>query len=164
MEPVEVQLSAIFVLFFAGIILGLSFDLYRIFRGRLRPGPLDWLFDLLFWIIVTPIMMTLIFYGNWGDLRVYVLVTMVLGVVFYFRVLSSTVRGWARLTGRSLRLVLKGAGRGVRKGIFDPLLWLWDMNAAAADRRKERRAGARAQKLARQQAGEGDASGDSPAK
>lgn len=164
MEPVEVQLSAIFVIFFAGIVLGLSYDLYRIFRGRLRPGPLDWLFDLLFWIIVTPIMMTLIFYGNWGDLRVYVLVTMVLGAVFYFRILSSTVRSWARLLGRAARLALKGAGNGVRKGVFAPLLWLWDMNAASADRRRERRAAEKAEKLARQRVGEGDASGGNPAK
>lgn len=164
MEPVEVQLSAIFVIFFAGIVLGLSYDLYRIFRGRLRPGPLDWLFDLLFWIIVTPIMMTLIFYGNWGDLRVYVLVTMVLGAVFYFRILSSTVRSWARLLGRAARLALKGAGNGVRRGVFAPFLWLWDMNAAAADRRKERRAVARVEKLARQQTGEADSPQDNSVK
>jgi spore cortex biosynthesis protein YabQ len=140
MEPVEMQFSAFTVVFFAGMTLGLLYDLYRLFRQGLRlAGVLDWLFDALFWIIATPSLMFLIFFSNWGEMRIYILLATALGVFFYFKVLSDTMRGLLRLIIKGIAGFIRGIFRLLKKALVTPVLWFWDSGAGALDRLRERR-------------------------
>ena len=134
------QFSAFTVVFIAGMALGLLHDLYRLFRKGLRlTGKLDWLFDALFWLIATPSLLFLIFFSNWGEMRIYVLLAIALGVLFYFKVLSDTMRGLLRLIFRGVAGIIRGIFRLLRAILVTPVLWFWDSSAGAFDRLRERR-------------------------
>lgn len=83
MEPLGTQLYAFGIVLLAGVNLGLFFDLFRVIRGLLRPGLLATpLLDLLFWALVTPILVLYLILANWGELRGYVVIGLALGFFF----------------------------------------------------------------------------------
>ncbi len=90
--PVTAQ-AAVFAFTVAiGLLLGFLFDLYRVVRGRLRPGPLATVLgDLLFSLLATGVTFALLVVGNWGELRLYVWVGFLLGAFFYRLFLSRSV-------------------------------------------------------------------------
>ncbi|HHU62048.1 MAG: spore cortex biosynthesis protein YabQ [Bacillota bacterium] len=91
MEPLGTQLYAFGIVLIAGISLGILFDLFRVLRGILRPGFLSTpLLDLLFWALFTPILLLYLLLANWGELRGYVFIALILGFFFY-RLLFSTM-------------------------------------------------------------------------
>jgi spore cortex biosynthesis protein YabQ len=76
----------------AGLSLGLFFDLYRLWRRATRPKKaVTALSDILFWIIVTPLTYVYLLMGNWGELRFYVFLGLLLGLFLYFAVFSVIV-------------------------------------------------------------------------
>jgi spore cortex biosynthesis protein YabQ len=82
-----------------GLVLGLTFDAYRILRGKIRPGKfLAGLGDLVFWLIVTVIVATALVIGNYGELRLGALIGIALGLFIYYKALSR----------RTISLVLVG--------------------------------------------------------
>lgn len=92
MEPLGTQLYAFGIVLLAGITLGLFFDLFRVIRGLLRPGFLSTpLLDLLFWALITPILVLYLVLANWGELRGYVVIGLALGLFFYRLLLSGMV-------------------------------------------------------------------------
>lgn len=92
MEPLGTQLYAFGIVLLAGVTLGLFFDLFRVIRGLLRPGCLSTpLLDLLFWALATPILVLYLILANWGALRGYVFIGLVLGFFFYRLLLSSMI-------------------------------------------------------------------------
>ncbi len=92
MESLGTQLYAFGIVLLAGITLGLFFDLFRVLRGLLRPGFLSTpLLDLLFWALITPILVLYLILANWGELRGYVVIGLILGLFFYRLLLSGMV-------------------------------------------------------------------------
>lgn len=83
------QLFAFGIILLSGFLLGLCFDLYRVLRALWQPGPL-WtrIGDLLFWFNALCLLSSLLLVGNWGELRLYVLVGWALGFLLYQRLLS----------------------------------------------------------------------------
>ncbi|MBO8141136.1 MAG: hypothetical protein H0Z37_03005 [Firmicutes bacterium] len=83
------QLQAFAVTVLGGLLMGLLFDLLRAARSGLRRGsPLGMALDLVYWIVLTPIMAALLLEANWGQLRLYVLVGIGTGLALYFAFLS----------------------------------------------------------------------------
>ncbi|HHW14399.1 MAG TPA: spore cortex biosynthesis protein YabQ [Firmicutes bacterium] len=115
-EPISAQL-AVFVLTVAiGTLLGVLFDLYRVARGRLRPGKLGTVVgDLLFWLVATGLTFALLIAGNRGELRLYVWVGFLSGAFAYHFLFSRRVIGMlvAVLTAAEC-LVGAAASRGAR--------------------------------------------------
>lgn len=92
MESLGTQLYAFGIVLLAGITLGLFFDLFRVIRGLLRPGLISTpILDLLFWALITPILVLYLVLANWGELRGYVIIGLVLGLFFYRLLLSGMV-------------------------------------------------------------------------
>jgi spore cortex biosynthesis protein YabQ len=86
---VYLQLNAFLVLLFTGIVWGGFFDLYRVFRSQIRVSKtIDAMGDLLFWVLVTILVVPLIYWATWLELRLYVWVGIVLGIIIYFTCLS----------------------------------------------------------------------------
>ncbi len=84
MESLSTQLYAFGIVMLAGISLGVLFDFFRVIRGLLRPGFFATpLLDLLFWVICTPVLILYLLLANWGELRGYVAIALVLGFAFY---------------------------------------------------------------------------------
>ena len=107
MESIAEQTYAFVMTILAGGVMGLLFDSYRVVRALFAPKQLAAaMTDLLYWIVVTPIVFAMLLAGNWGELRFYVLLGLAIGLVLYFQTLSAAVV-WA-FTG-----VLRAAGRAV---------------------------------------------------
>lgn len=110
MLPFAQQLYAFGMTVAAGITAGLVFDLYRLARRHLRPNPgMSWLMDLLFWLVLTPVVFALLLLSNWGELRFYVLLGLASGLVLYFGLFSHPVlnilTGLFRCLGQALLAV-----------------------------------------------------------
>lgn len=111
MESLSTQLYSFGIVLMAGITLGIFFDLFRVIRGILRPGLVGTpILDLLFWALVTPIIVLYLILANWGELRGYVLIGLALGLFFYRLLLSGMIISlllWlVRVVGQFLNLVL----------------------------------------------------------
>ncbi|WDV45546.1 spore cortex biosynthesis protein YabQ [Clostridiaceae bacterium M8S5] len=77
---------------YGGLIIGFIYDLYRVFRFFIRPKRVATIIeDLLFWILVSIISVGILFYSNWGQLRGYVFIGFLLGVIIYTLLLSRFV-------------------------------------------------------------------------
>jgi spore cortex biosynthesis protein YabQ len=111
MESLGTQLYAFGIVLLAGITLGLFFDLFRVIRGLLRPGVISTpILDLLFWALITPVLVLYLILANWGELRGYVIIGLLLGLFFYRLLLSGLVISlllWlVRVIGGILNLVV----------------------------------------------------------
>ena len=72
---------------FGGIIVGLLYDLYR--KLWLRKYLRSWkkhAGDLLFSLFVSIFLIALFFYSNWGELRSYIFLGVVIGIFLYFKI------------------------------------------------------------------------------
>lgn len=95
MEYVEQQLSSCWVLLMTGMVLGLFFDFYRVFRGRAGfksgRGLFGALADLVFWCLALILIGPLIFWSTWLELRFFVWLLIIAGLIFYFVLFSRTM-------------------------------------------------------------------------
>lgn len=89
MQSLASQFYAFLVTISIGCILGMLFDIYRVFLHAVRPRKFIYhLGDLLFWVIASFVGFTLLLIGNWGEIRLYVVIGIALGLGIYFKVIS----------------------------------------------------------------------------
>ena len=80
----------IFLLFIlTGIIIGILFDIFRIFRKSFKSSDIiTYIQDFLFWITTGCILLFSIFTFNNGELRGYIFVGIILGLILHLLCLS----------------------------------------------------------------------------
>ena len=83
----------LFVIFIVnGILLGLLFDIFRILRRTFKTTDLaTYIQDITFWIMAGFITLAFIFYYNNGEIRFYVFLGIILGVLMYVLTISKYV-------------------------------------------------------------------------
>lgn len=92
LQRLDLQFYSFFAVVLCGAALGLLFDLLRAVRYHFRPNRwLGALGDLLFWAIATVALSGALFYGNWGEIRFYVLVGLLLGIGLYYWLASPVI-------------------------------------------------------------------------
>lgn len=75
-----------------GLLVGLLFDIFRLSRKYMSTKDIfTYIEDIIFWILVGIIVLMTVFLSNNGQIRGYVFLGIILGVVFYFMLLSSLV-------------------------------------------------------------------------
>lgn len=112
-EPILIQLSSFLLFLLGGIALGFLLDLLRAARWMLHPrGVGSFLLDLVFWAAVLAGAFTLILYGTWGDLRLFVWLALACGLAYYLYFLAATGRPLAR---GLMNLALRGWPGGRRR-------------------------------------------------
>lgn len=120
MDSLQGQLIAFGVTIAAGMVFGLLFDLYRVLRGLTHPNRfVTVITDLLFWVVTTPTLSLLILLANWGSLRFYVFVGLLMGAVLYEKIVSPLVIWTA--TGITRRLV--GLLMGILSLVAGIVVW-----------------------------------------
>ncbi len=98
----------------AGLSLGLLFDLYRLWRRATRPQKaVTALSDILFWTVATPVTYFYRLMGNWGELRFYVFLGLLLGLFLYFSVFSVIVINFLITVGYYMGSMLVGFVQGI---------------------------------------------------
>ncbi|MBM7855979.1 spore cortex biosynthesis protein YabQ [Desulfohalotomaculum tongense] len=130
---------AFFITIAIGMLAGFMFDLYRVV-GRLlklkKWGTM--LGDLLYWLILTPVVFVILLWGNWGEVRLYVIIGLSLGAVLYLQYpskyivpligkLIDGIKGLIKLVVKMLRFLCCAVGMPFRVLLLIvgvPLAWI----------------------------------------
>lgn len=92
MQSLASQFYAFIVTMLMGLTIGLLFDIYKFTIGIVRPGKIfGYIADLSFWVISTLTVFLLLLIGNWGEIRLYVVIGVLIGAAVYFKIFSSGV-------------------------------------------------------------------------
>ena len=115
--PVEVQIWRLSVLFLAGIAINILFQVYTAFRGVFRPRRFGRHFlDVVFSLAILGAAATIIFLVNWGELRLYVAISLILGFWFSSWLVGELIYA---ISYRSFNLARRG-GRWTRTKVITP--------------------------------------------
>ena len=73
-----------------GVIIGILFDFFRIFRRTIKTSNIiTYLEDVVFWILTCLLILYNIWYFNNGEIRIYMFLGIILGILIYMLTLSS---------------------------------------------------------------------------
>jgi spore cortex biosynthesis protein YabQ len=117
------QVKTFFVIAATGVLLGVLFDIYRILRLRFRP---HWLIttvaDLVYCLLAAAIAFAALLVSNWGEFRFYVVIALVSGVLFYYRLASRYVMNLLISLFKFAANVLRQVKRIVSIAIIKPVI------------------------------------------
>ena len=92
----------------SGVVIALVYDVFRILRKSIKTGSLfTYIEDLLFWILVAIVMFATVYYSNEGELRSYIFLGTLLGVILYALLLSKTIMNSSLFIIRIVRGVFR---------------------------------------------------------
>lgn len=78
--------------FLGGMFIAFIYDIFRIRRKAIKTiNLLVYIEDLFFWILVSLIMFAVVYYSNEGEVRGYIFLGAILGIIIYLLVFSSIV-------------------------------------------------------------------------
>ena len=85
--------ALLFLIFIVnGIFIGMLFDIFRILRKSFKTKDLiTYIEDLLFWILTGIIILYSIFTFNNGEIRLYMILAIILGTIFYMIIFSKYI-------------------------------------------------------------------------
>ena len=89
METVKYQIFVFLYTIYGGIIIGISYDIYRVMKGKNRKDKIITSFwDVAFLVLILFVCLWGIFSSNYGDRRVYVFIGFIVGFVLYEKILG----------------------------------------------------------------------------
>jgi spore cortex biosynthesis protein YabQ len=96
MQLLVIQSYTFILMFIFGVTLGVSFDVYRFLLKYIKLYKM-WIniIDFCFWILEASIAFFVLVFANWGELRFYVFLAILIGFYLYFifrRFLFSIIR------------------------------------------------------------------------
>lgn len=125
MLRLDLQFYAFFMVVLCGALLGLLFDFLRVIVRRCRLGLVaSAAADLLYWGVATVALSGALFYGNWGELRLYVLVGLLLGILLYWYLASPFMTWLFDLFLRVIEWMIHTVEWLFLKLVWSPLVWL----------------------------------------
>ena len=83
------QLYLFLIYVISGIAIGIIFDLFRVLRKSIKTSNLiTYIEDTIFWIIVGSFLIWEIFTVSYGELRSYIFIGLILGIILYLVTIS----------------------------------------------------------------------------
>lgn len=76
----------------AGMLTGIMFDLYRLYRGFTNSKIVMVIEDVLFWILTTVIVFVFLLNTNYAFVSAYVYISIGMGILLYLRLFSRFLR------------------------------------------------------------------------
>lgn len=84
------QLTSFMIFIFQGVLIGITFDIFRILRKSFKtPDIVTNIEDVCFWILACFIILFSFFKFNNGELRLYIFISELLGIIIYMFYISS---------------------------------------------------------------------------
>lgn len=75
-----------------GVIIGILFDIFRILRRTIKTSNIiTYIEDVLFWILTGLLVLYNIWYFNNGEIRIFMFLGIILGVLIYMSTLSNII-------------------------------------------------------------------------
>ncbi|MCI6277062.1 MAG: spore cortex biosynthesis protein YabQ [Clostridium sp.] len=78
----------------AGILTGIMFDLYRLYRGFTTSKVVMIIEDILFWILTTIVVFIFLLNTNYAFVSAYVYISIGMGILLYLRIFSRFLRSF----------------------------------------------------------------------
>lgn len=117
------ELRAAVVAFFSGAFITIVYDMIRIFRRLISHGNfLIGVEDFLFWIWTAVWSFSVLYRENDGNLRMYTLLFMAVGMVIYHKTLSAPLVGFF---GKAIKKLKKGISKFIMKLTYNWSLRPW---------------------------------------
>ncbi|WP_028777605.1 spore cortex biosynthesis protein YabQ [Shimazuella kribbensis] len=113
------------LMFASGALLGVFLDLYRILTRRftLRGWPIS-LIDLLFWVSSACFVFAVLLWSNWGEMRFYIMIAIISGILFYLRLLTKPVTLILTKLLRFVEWLINFLIRTILVLIYHPIVWV----------------------------------------
>ena len=104
---VQNQAYLFLVFSLTGVTIGVLFDFFRILRRTIKTGNIiTYIQDILFWILTGILILYNIWYFNNGEIRVYMFLGIILGVLIYMSTLSNiVVKLFTRILGTIIKVL-----------------------------------------------------------
>lgn len=121
----HVQLSTLLAMAGCGLGMGAVYDAYGVIAARLRFR--RWLYavcDLLYWLLLIPVVFRVLYLNNAGEMRLYVFLGLGIGVCLHLLLFSSFVRRVVRMLIRVVEWLWAALNWLFRMLIVKPLLML----------------------------------------
>lgn len=88
-----------------GVTIGVLFDFFRSLRRTIKTSNIiTYIEDILFWILTGLLVLYNIWYFNSGEIRIYMLLGIILGVLIYMSTLSNIL---IKIFSKILRIIIK---------------------------------------------------------
>lgn len=88
-NTIAMQLYSLLIFTISGIVIGILFDIFRVLRKSFKTSDfLTYIEDILFWILTGIFLLFVIFKFNNGQIRSYVVIGLILGIVIYILTIS----------------------------------------------------------------------------
>lgn len=130
------QTYVFFIFILCGIFIALIFDVFRILRKSFKtPDIITYIEDVVFWLLTCIILAYAIFRYNNGEIRAYIFIGLIIGLIIYLLLISkyviktcvaiiSTTKSFIRNTMRFLSYPLKILYSILRKLILRPIAFI----------------------------------------
>lgn len=107
------QFNLLFSSLTGGFITGILFDIYRAIRGNeVQNKIIMFAQDILFWILMSIIVFTFLFYKDDAIINTYSYAFMIIGIYIYFKFFSKKILTCEirllEIISRNLRIILNG--------------------------------------------------------
>ena len=121
----QAYVFAIFIL--NGVLIGLLFDIFRIFRKSFKtPDIITYIEDILFWIFSGIILLYSIFKFNNGELRMFIFLGLIL-VIFskiFIKVLVHIINFIKKIFNIFILIPIKFAMEIINKVLYKPIIFI----------------------------------------
>lgn len=89
-NTITVQLYSLLIFTITGIAIGIFFDIFRILRKTFKtPDLITYIEDIAFWILTGLFFLFVLFKFNNGEIRSYVFIGLLLGIIIYMLTISN---------------------------------------------------------------------------
>lgn len=86
------QLYSFFIFILVGFLVGLLFDMFRISRKTFKTSDIvTSIEDIAFWILAGLLVIFSLFKFNNGDIRIYIIISLIIGISIYMLVFSKVI-------------------------------------------------------------------------
>lgn len=121
MSDLLIQIKTFFLTLALGIVTGFIFHYYQLTIAKARVGkyPL-YILDFFLWIIMIGLVFSCMLWINQGEMRVYVLIALVMGMLIYYYYFSKRMHYVVELASRLTVGIISLIIRIIKR----PFLWL----------------------------------------
>ncbi|HHW31414.1 MAG TPA: spore cortex biosynthesis protein YabQ [Clostridiaceae bacterium] len=112
--PIPVSIQALIFLYSVagGIAIAFVYDIFRIKRKTVKTSNfITYVEDIIYWLIVALIMFVVLYYGNEGEIRGYIFIGAIIGVILYALLLSRIIMKILLTTIKILGIIIRETWR-----------------------------------------------------
>jgi spore cortex biosynthesis protein YabQ len=122
----NVQFLTLWMMFVSGLGLGVLFDLFRVLAGQLRiPKWTLPLTDLVYWIVATILVFRVLYLTNQGQVRLFVFIGLVIGILLYFTSFSPWIVKLILLIIKTIKALIRFIKKSIELLIIRPAIVLY---------------------------------------